>query len=81
MAYLSQMAAVRFLAALTKTGGFQMTIEIQLLSKIIRVRVVPSTKNDVVRLWDDLLPGQVHALTRLTYEQLRERGTGYHDIQ
>jgi hypothetical protein len=54
-------------------------IHIEFLGRLVMVRFA-NTVHDLVRLWDELSPGQVHDRTGLSYSELRRLGEGLHDL-
>lgn len=54
-------------------------IHIEFLGRLVKVRFA-RTADDLVRLWAELTPGQVHDRTGLSYSDLRRLGEGLHDL-
>jgi hypothetical protein len=53
--------------------------QIEFLGRLVKVRFA-RTADDLVRLWEELIPGQVHDRTGLSYADLRRLGEGLHDL-
>lgn len=56
-----------------------MKIEIEIIARLVKVRCARS-KNDTVRLWDELSQGDIHVASRLTYDDLVTLGDGIHEV-